>query len=229
MLEGKSQAEEVFSEAWQQVAAGRSIESVLADYPDCAAELEPMLRLTGRVRTLSDLQPSAEALDRIRLHAFGHSQAPGRVVPAPRGTRTQVRRLAVLFSPVRISVGALLLLLVGAMLTSAAFVLAVSKLSSPVDNSSAMVAYGGTITRMEGTVWQVDDSQVIVDDSTQIHGQPVVGATMHCIAQPVSDNELKAIEIWVRSAPTTPTAGPGGPGGPSSPAPDAALAPPRAP
>jgi hypothetical protein len=81
-----------------------------------------------------------------------------------------------------------------------------------------VVAYSGTITRIEGTVWQVDDTQVFVDDSTEIHGQPLVGATMRCLAQPLSDNKMKAIEIWVRSAPATPVVTPGGPSGSGPPA-----------
>jgi hypothetical protein len=122
------------------VATGRSIESVLAGYPECAAELEPMLRLTERVRTLSALQLSPDALARIRQRTHsalaadpiekhvnngvengrigGHPQPPGRETPAPRP--------APLFSTVRISTGALILLIVAAMLTSAALVLAVS-------------------------------------------------------------------------------------------------------
>src|SRR5436190_1720472 len=70
MIERRSQAEEVFSAAWQKVLAGRTIESVLADYPGQAAELEPMLRLTKRVRaiSLSSPQLSPDALSRIRQH-----------------------------------------------------------------------------------------------------------------------------------------------------------------
>ena len=50
MFDGNSEVEEIFSQAWQKVLAGHSIESVVAEYPDYAAEIEPMLRLTAAVR-----------------------------------------------------------------------------------------------------------------------------------------------------------------------------------
>src|SRR3954463_14179431 len=66
MIDDKSQIEDIFSESWRQVQAGRSIEYVLADYPEYAAQLEPTLRLDVRLRALSTLQPSPDSFSRIQ-------------------------------------------------------------------------------------------------------------------------------------------------------------------
>src|SRR5438094_9006890 len=68
MFDGNSEVEEIFSQAWQKVLAGHSIESVVAEYPDYAAEIEPMLRLTAAVRAVPPPMLPAGALARIHQH-----------------------------------------------------------------------------------------------------------------------------------------------------------------
>src|SRR6476661_6230396 len=63
-------AEEVLDTAWEQVQAGKSIESVVATYPEIAAELEPMLRAMSRTRAAASAPAlSPEALVRIEARA----------------------------------------------------------------------------------------------------------------------------------------------------------------
>ena len=69
MFERNSRAEEIFSAAWEQVRAGRSIESVVAQYPDLAADLEPMLRLAQAVRDTPAPALSPDAMARIQARA----------------------------------------------------------------------------------------------------------------------------------------------------------------
>lgn len=238
MTERNSQVEEVFSDAWQQVLAGRSIESVLADYPDYAAQLEPMLRLTKRVRAVSRSTPtlSPDALSRIqqRTRSALRGKGPYQAIVAPGGPNEPPERLrapagdtragdtraalrhrpwfAPIFSTVQVSTGVLLLLV---MVTAVALIFATMKLQLQAGTGTPpdAVAYSGTITKIEGAVWQVDESQVLIDDATEIHGQPIVGATMRCIAEPLGADKMKAFEIWVRQAPGRPTVTPMGPNG----------------
>lgn len=228
--EHNSQVEEVFSEASQQVQAGRSIESVLGDYPDYAAELEPMLRLTQRVRTVSRSSPtlSPDALSTIqhRVRTAVESREEGRYPVAISPTRpdeprdrlqapardrraapTRGRWFAPFFSTVQVSAPLLALLVV---VTGVMLILVAMKLQAGTGAQRSVVAYSGTIVKIEGTLWQVDEAQVIIDDATEIHGQPVVGATMRCIAEPLGTDKMKALEIWVRP---TVTPGPGEPSG----------------
>src|SRR5438067_1084122 len=97
MFERNSQAEEVFSAAWQQVLAGRSIESVAAEYPDYAAELEGMLRLAQAVRAVPGPALSHQAQLRIqaRARAALHEQRPV-VIPSARSENEQPRATGVI-------------------------------------------------------------------------------------------------------------------------------------
>ena len=69
MFERNSRAEEIFSAAWEQVRAGHSIESVVAQYPDLAADLEPMLRLAQAVRDTPPPALAPDAMARIQARA----------------------------------------------------------------------------------------------------------------------------------------------------------------
>lgn len=253
MIERNSQAEEVFSDAWQQVLAGRSIESVVADYPDQAAELEPMLRLTNRVCALSAPSLSPDALSRIQqrtrsaLGGRGHdpvaaapgspnaNELPAHVQAPVRDTRAVARHrpwFAPLFSTVQVSTGALLLLVMVTMVTAMALVFAATnatnatKLGHETETPPAVAAYSGIITRIEGAVWHVvqgDETEVLIDDATEIHGQPMVGATMHCIGEPLGAYKMRAFEVWVGAEPGAPTVTPKGPNGRAPDAPDGDL------
>lgn len=55
MFERNSQAEEIFSEAWEEVLAGHSIEEIIAEHPGHAPELEFVLRLNVAARSLPNL------------------------------------------------------------------------------------------------------------------------------------------------------------------------------
>jgi hypothetical protein len=112
MFENISPVEEVFSAAWQQVRAGRSIESVVARYPDHAAELEPMLRLAAAVHAVPPPALSTQALDRIQ----GRAQAAASRPKVTRARTLNFGRLAQLFSTPRraASVLALLVIVAGA-------------------------------------------------------------------------------------------------------------------
>src|ERR1700704_464457 len=82
MFEKNTPVEEVFSAAWQQVRAGRSIESVTASLPpDQAAELEPMLRLATAMQAVPAPNLPPQALDQIQKRALHAASMPR--VPRP--------------------------------------------------------------------------------------------------------------------------------------------------
>src|SRR5690242_14717275 len=81
MFERNSRAEEVFSAAWEQVQAGRSIESVLDDYPEQRAELEPMLRTSLALRNTPRPILSPAALGRINARAQAAAEERRRATP----------------------------------------------------------------------------------------------------------------------------------------------------
>src|SRR5438552_3970906 len=203
-----SHAEEVFSSAWQQVRAGRSIESVLAEHPEYADELEPMLRLTAAIRDVPGPSLSPEALARIQQRTEKALEERGPVtITLPRrvgqrrsGSATSLRNgRRSLVPTLRGNLAVLALLLVveiGAVLAG----IAVTHRGSP---PRPIESYTGIITKMSATEWLVDaETTMIIDDTTEIHGQPVVGARMTCIAERIGPGErYHALEIWIE-APT---------------------------
>src|ERR1041385_4069213 len=97
MFERNSQAEEVFSAAWQQVLNGRSVESVVAEHPECATELEEMLRVAASVRAAPGPTLSAQALARIdaRTRAALRERRPVPISAATSAVHRQGERAVV--------------------------------------------------------------------------------------------------------------------------------------
>ena len=76
--------ENILDECLENMLRGKSIEQCLADYPDHAAALEPMLRTAFRAKMATNIRPRPEFKDRAR-HQF---QAAIRdTEPAPARTR----------------------------------------------------------------------------------------------------------------------------------------------
>src|SRR6476469_3663533 len=90
MFDRNAALEAIFSEAADQVRAGRGIPAVLAQYPAHAATLEPLLRAIVALRTaMPPPTLSADALDRIRARTVATSQQQrgSSVAVAPLGAR----------------------------------------------------------------------------------------------------------------------------------------------
>jgi hypothetical protein len=230
MFENNAPVEEVFSAAWQQVRAGRSIESVAAGLPpDQAAELLPMLRLAAAMEAVPTPSLSPQALDRIQrraLHAASLPQVPSRGSKVPGLTTTRAPGaqrpgwLAQLLPTPRRTVSVLaLLVIVAGVAISAAMLMNKPPAGEPVES------YSGTITKITATQWLVGDTQVVIDSATEIHGLPMLGAEITCLAVALEPGDrVRALEVWVRSGPQTPTVVPSGPSGETS-TPAMALAP----
>jgi hypothetical protein len=77
--------ENILDECLENMLRGKTIEQCLADYPDHAAALEPMLRTAYRARMATNIQPRPEFKDRAR-HQF---QATIREME-PKPARTRV-------------------------------------------------------------------------------------------------------------------------------------------
>src|SRR5438094_9252605 len=117
MFERNSPVEEVFSDAWEQVRAGRSIEAVLAGYPAHAAELEPMRRPAAAMQTVPTPTLTPHALGRIHRRAqaaatLGVPSTEHRVSRTPRTLGTRQSVLGTLRSPLAIPLAAVALLLI---------------------------------------------------------------------------------------------------------------------
>jgi len=216
MFERNPRVEEAFSEASRQVMSGHSIESVLEQFPQHADELEALLRLNLAIRAVPPPALSSEALARIReqLHAATHeprtiddaTASPAqdasrlRVVPSQPQRRSWLdtllpapRRKLVFVLPVLAALVALVLVVATPLLRQ-------DGTRTPLEH------YSGTITRIDGNEWLIgDDTEVVIDKSTEIHGQPAVGAQMSCIAERLPGPErYRALEIWIHEGPGTP-------------------------
>jgi hypothetical protein len=237
MFEKNTPVEEVFSAAWQQVRAGRSIESVTASLPpDQAAELEPMLRLATAMQAVPAPNLPPQALDQIQKRALHAASMPRVPRPGskvlrygvPSGATTadlwlgtqRLGWLTRLFPTPRRTVSVLaLLVIVAGIAISAAVLMNKAPAGEPVES------YSGVIKELTATRWLVGDTQVVIDPATEIHGHPVLGAQITCLAVALQPGDrVRALEVWVRSGPQTPTAVPSGPSGETS-TPAMALAP----
>jgi hypothetical protein len=212
MHEHNTQIEEEFYAATQEVLSGRTIESVLTDYPGHAAELEGMLRLTISMRAVPGPVLSPQALTRIGERAQAAAQDRRQATTAGSAqakgtTRRPTRWLSWLpqLSPA-LRLGAALALL----LVVAAGVILAALTFSQGEPPNTIVSYSGTITRIEAAEWLVgDDTEVVIDAATVIHGRPEVGAMMTCNAVRLPGHErYRALEVWVTAAPSEPTAPP---------------------
>ncbi|HKP53046.1 MAG TPA: hypothetical protein VJ183_10370 [Chloroflexia bacterium] len=217
MFERNPRVEEAFSEASRQVMSGRTIEAVLEQFPQHAEELEALLRLNLAIRAVPSPALSSEALERIReqLHATTQEQpatVDTRTSPAQEVNRPQLlpehrswldkllqapRRKLMVVVPMMAVLAVLVLVVTMALLRQS-------------DTRSPLEHYSGVITRIEGNEWLIgDDTEVVIDSSTEIHGQPAVGAQMSCIAERLPGLErYRALEIWIHEGPGTPIVAP---------------------
>ncbi len=214
MFNGNSQSEveEIFSEAWQKVQAGHSIESAVSAYPEYSSEIEPMLRLTAAVRDVPQPALSAGALAQIRerTQEAAHERngvaalVPNSIIykpyiayaPPRRSLRSWLGSFFPTVPTLRGSAGVLVMLvmLVGTMAI-------IETLSRQADLHQPLETYSGTITSMTATAWWIGDEKILIDNTTKIYGQPKVGAEMVCVGRPLSGDRMKALEVWIRLAP----------------------------
>lgn len=78
---------------------------------------------------------------------------------------------------------------------------------TPPKAAQQLETYRGVIAKMEPGRWElVDNTEMIIDNLTEIHGQPAVGAKMVCIAERLAGYErYRALEVWVLTEPVTPS------------------------
>jgi hypothetical protein len=216
MFESNPRVEEAFSEASRQVMSGHSIESVLEQFPQHAAELEALLRLKLAIRAVPPPALSSEALARIKEQLHAATQEPHTIDDATTSPAQDAGRLRVLPpQPQRRSWLDTLLQaprrkLVFALPVLVALVALLLVVTTPLlrqdDTRTPLEHYSGTITRIDGNEWLIgDDTEVVIDATTEIHGQPAVGAQMSCIAERLPGPErYRALEIWIHEGPGTP-------------------------
>jgi len=199
--------ETAFSAASQALLQGRSMESVLADYPDDADQLRELLATVAAVRAVAhpQLTPAAQAAIQRRVLAALEPAAPAPAIAQRRGARpiapSRPPRIFARFSPAAFA-GVATLLLLGVI----AGVLLFGVFAAPRSAKTRQVAsYTGIITAMTATVWLVDDTEVLIDEATEIHGVPAVGAEMRCIGEELPGERMRAFEVWIEAlAPTAP-------------------------
>jgi hypothetical protein len=210
MSEYDGRIAEAFSAASQEVQQGRSIEPVLAAYPEYAEEIRAMLNITAAVRAVPHPELSPESMEFIKQRTMASLHARHATVAL---TREDVQRNAILRSqperrglfsrlPLAIFAGAgalvLLMVIAGVWLAS---ILAPQR---PF-NSTQVSSYSGTITSLSATKWMVGDTEVLVDESTEIHGTPAVGAVMTCIGEVLPGDRMHALEVWIHTGSQGPT------------------------
>jgi hypothetical protein len=213
MHKDNSQIEDIFSEAWQKVATGDSIETAVSEYPEHAAELEPMLRLAAAMRTMPQPMLSERALARVRERAQSAAQEhvrAGHVVPAAKGGPQGIARgpqrgksWFESFFPIRINLRTAMAVLFAIAVLGVLFKVGLS--SQQPNPRQPLETYSGVITKMTATGWFIGDTEVLVEGTTEIHGQPSVGASMICIGQSLPGDRMRALEVWIDGAPGAPT------------------------
>jgi hypothetical protein len=228
MARDNRQIEDEFSAASQEVSAGRSIGAVLEEYPGYAAELEPMLRLVEVIKEVPPPVLSSDAMARIEKRAQvaakaqlaathaglklanlpGAQPRPFSIVRSASDTaatplRHQGRiRLALGRIP-RITGAGTRLVFASVALLAVLVLATVGFLAlqpgTPGKSTQQIESYSGIITSIEPGKWMVDDdTEVFIDNLTEIHGQPAVGANMTCIAERLEGHErYRALEVWV--------------------------------
>ncbi len=88
------QLEEIFAKCMERMEAGASLESCLASYPKEAAELEPLLRMTRQMKSLTNVGPRPEFARNARLHLENQLAASAKSVTVKRpAVRQQGSRL----------------------------------------------------------------------------------------------------------------------------------------
>ncbi len=203
---------EALAAAWDALRAGQSLDAVLAAHPAAAAELEPLLRLGLALQETPrpPLTPAAQARILDRARAAGAHRRPQAGLPARPG-RLRLpggRRWRAL---PQLGAIATLLLVLAAVAVVTLRGGAVGPLS-PATATPALVTYVGTVEAVGQRIWSINDHGVLVDAATEVHGSPVVGATVRCQGEPTTGPGyvFRATAIWV--LPGTPA--------PSPPAPD---------
>lgn len=86
MMRRDREFDDILNDCLEKMLQGRSIEQCLADYPDHASALEPMLRTAARTRMATNVRPRPEFKDRAR-HEFQVAIRDMETKPAPVGRR----------------------------------------------------------------------------------------------------------------------------------------------
>ncbi len=84
----------------QEVERGADIESVLARFPEHAAELRPILKTAAKARTMTPAEPSPEIVRRSRARVLQHAAElrESQVAPKKRHVIPMFQRLAISFA-----------------------------------------------------------------------------------------------------------------------------------
>jgi hypothetical protein len=84
----------------QEVERGADIESVLARFPEHAAELRPILKTAAKARTMTAAEPSPEIMRRSRARVLQHAAElrESQVAPKKRHVIPMFQRLAISFA-----------------------------------------------------------------------------------------------------------------------------------
>ena len=183
MFDRNAALETIFSEAADQVRAGRSIPAVLAQYPAHAAALEPLLRAIVALRTaMPPPTLSADALDRIRARAVAvaQQQRHSAVAVAPLGAREPGAAPRTRRAPWAAGLAPLLRggMAVIALALAVGLLLSLARQGDPGPTPPANYAtFSGVITAIGPASWQVDNTTLLVDPGTRVEGRPEIGAS----------------------------------------------------
>ena len=218
------QTEDAFIAASQELLSGSSMENVVAQQQQHQDDVAPMI---GVVKALKDMPPprlSPEALTRIeqRTQLAAQSRLAGAAqsrhltllrpgldtgrrgmnegyAPSTLPTRKGIFRA----KPMAAVAAVVIVIFATAALTAG---MLAWQHGAP-GAAQQLESYSGIITKIEAGRWILDDgTEMMVDDLTETHGRPEVGARMICIAERLEgDERYRALEVWILSAPEAPT------------------------
>jgi hypothetical protein len=219
MSDQNTRIEEAFSSASHEALQGRDVKPVLDSYPEEAEQVRALLQVRAAMRAVSHPELSEEAMAHIQLRALATLQmrhAPEATSTAARDNKNNrgwwspIRGLIARLSPASLTVlaTAMLLLVISG-------VLLIGALGPQTHNKPRPVSsYNGIITSIEANRWMVDDTEILLDESTEIHGIPAVGVEMTCIGEVLAEEQMHALEVWIhegnKAPPGAPTVSPEG-------------------
>ncbi|HST06025.1 MAG TPA: hypothetical protein VLQ48_15005 [Chloroflexia bacterium] len=227
MSSADRQAQDDFIAASQQVIAGSSVESVLAQQQERQDELAEMICVVEALKEMPSPRLAPEALARIekRTQLAAQSRLPGSAHAARSRRLTLLRpgsdtgsggtneghaTLTPIYLKTIFRTKAMAVVAVAALMVFAIATLTMGGLAfqhGTPGGAQQLESYSGIITKIDAGKWLLDDdTEMVIDNLTEIHGQPEVGAKMTCIAEPLEGNErYRALEVWILSTPNAPT------------------------
>lgn len=215
------QSEDEFISASEEIISGRSVESMITEHPEYNTRVEQMLRVVEAIKDLPTPALSNDAMARLQARtqsaakqrrdamATSEPQPPHLTIVRPTPAETPNIVPLPRTRSAKLTSQRALALVAALVLVSLSIIGLLALQNNYTNKPSHLENYTGVIAAIEPTRWILEDNaEMVIDNLTEVHGQPAVGAKMTCLAEKLPGNErYHALEVWILSAPTPQKAG----------------------